>query len=74
MIGKNRAAGLDRVLFGQGIKSPGIPGGLGTFDNEGRRVFVKLVGMRPDPAVLCFLEYKGKRIVELVYFVRTMKN
>ena len=43
-----------------------LPGVFRAFDDEGRRVVVELVGVRPHPAVLRFLEDEGKGVVEFL--------
>ena len=42
------------------------PGRLGAFDDEGRRVGIELVGVRPHPAVLGLLEDEGEGVVEFL--------
>ena len=62
---KDLTAGFHRFFLGHALKSPGIPGFRLTFDDERRGIGVKLVNMRPDPAMLGLLKNEGKRIVKL---------
>ena len=45
-------------------KAPRIKRFLGAFYNECRRIFIKLIGVNPDPTVFGFLKDKGERVLE----------
>ena len=66
VIGKDRLAGGHSFLFRHRLKAPGVPGGRQTFDDERGGVVIELVDMRPDPAMLGFLEDKRKGIIEFL--------
>ena len=64
MLLEDLAAGLDRFLLRHFGEAPAVPGLGQAFDDEGRRVVVELVDMRPDPAVLRLLENEGEGVIE----------
>src|SRR5262245_49571436 len=66
IAGKDSLAGLYRLFGAHPFEAGSAPGRLRAFNNERRAVGVKLVGVRPDPAVFGFLEDKGKGVVELL--------
>jgi hypothetical protein len=59
-------AGGDRLLLRHLAETELRPGRLRAFHDEGRRVGIELVGMRPDPAVLRFLEDESESVVEFL--------
>src|SRR5215467_15468311 len=66
ITGKDSFAGRNRLIDVHAIEACASPCFFRAFDNEGRRVGIKLVGVHPNPAVLGFLENKGECIVELL--------
>ncbi len=66
MFCENALAGGDGFFLRHLAEAEFFPRLLRTFDDEGRRVGVELVGMRPHPAVLGFLEDEGEGIVEFL--------
>src|SRR5262249_35985916 len=63
---EDRLAGRDRLLLRHPAEAEFLPRVFGALDDEGRRVVVELVGVRPNPAVLRLLEDEGEGIVELL--------
>ncbi len=59
-------AGGNRLFLGHVAKTIGFPGRLRTFDDKGRGLVIKLIGVRPDPTLVGFLENKGKGIIEFL--------
>ncbi len=54
-------------FFGRHVVEAGAPPGVfRAFDNERRGVGIELIGVRPDPAVLGFLEDEGEGVVEFL--------
>jgi hypothetical protein len=64
--GKDALAGFNRLLLAHVVEAHPPPGRLRAFDDEGRRVGIELVGVRPDPAMLGFLEDEREGVVELL--------
>ena len=62
MVFKDFLASRDGVFFAHLAETKGIPGLLRTFDNEGRRFIIKLIGMRPHPTFVSF--FKDKEIYQ----------
>src|SRR5690606_36413409 len=66
MIRENLAAGFDDLVLAHPGKAETLPGLLTAFDNERRGFIVKLIDMRPEPAMFGFLEDKGESIAEFL--------
>ncbi len=66
MVLEDFLAGGNRLFLGHVAKTIGFPGCLRTFDDEGRGLVIKLIGVRPDPALLGFLENERKGIIEFL--------
>ena len=66
MIAEDALADGDRLLLRHLAEAEFLPRLLGAFDDEGRRVVVELVGVRPHPAVLGLLEDEGEGVVEFL--------
>ena len=64
IVGKDPPTGFRALLVAHVLEAEGVVDIGIAFDNEGRSVLVKLVGVGPDPAVLGFFEDKGKGIPE----------
>jgi hypothetical protein len=56
----------DRFFGRHRIKAEAAPGRLRALDDESRGVGIELIGVRPDPAVLCLLEDEGESVVEFL--------
>ena len=54
------------VLLAHRAEPESVKGLLRTFDNECRGIFVKLIGMNPDPAMVGLFEDKGECIVKFL--------
>ena len=66
VAGKDALAGCNCLLLAHAVEAHPPPGRLRAFDDEGRRVGIELVGVRPDPAVLGFLEDEREGVVEFL--------
>ncbi len=65
-LGENALAGGNRFFLAHVIKAVSGPGLFAALDDEGRRVGIELVGVRPDPAELRFLEDESEGVVEFL--------
>ena len=61
---KDLATGLSALRMGHLIEAKGLIDIGITLDNKSRGVFIKLIGMGPDPTVLSLFKYKGKSIAK----------
>ena len=59
-------ADRDALFLGKVCEPVGVVCVLAAFYDEGRCVFVELVGVRPDPAFVCFLKNEGEGVVEFL--------
>ena len=66
IFGKDGLAGGDGLFLAHLAKAISRPGFLRTFYNEGRRFIIELIGVRPNPALIGFLENEGEGIVEFL--------
>ncbi len=66
MVLEDFLAGGNRLFLGHVAETISVPGRLRTFDDKGRGLVIKLIGVRPDPALVGFLENKGKGIIEFL--------
>ena len=65
VLGEDPLARRDRLLLAHAVEAELAPRRLRALDDEGRRIGIELVGVRPDPAVLRLLEDEGEGVVEL---------
>src|ERR1700745_1854863 len=63
---ENPFAGPARFVLAHRGEAELLPDAFRTFDDEGRGVGVKLIGVRPHPTVLGLFENEGKGIVEFL--------
>ena len=63
---KDRAACFNNFFFAHAFKTPSVPSVLLTLYDEGGCGFVKLVNMRPYPAMLGFFKDKRKGIIKFL--------
>ena len=65
VFGKDALAQSDRFGLVQPVEAEPLPGAFRAFDDEGRAVVGKAIGMGPDPARLGLLEREGESVERL---------